>query len=237
MSHQHHIQIIAGVTLAFLIPIHAHATNVTSQDLATVEQVAIDFAKRASVPGSEITAQPLDRRLKLSQCSQRLSAFPLGRASRSSRRQTVGVRCTGTIPWKVYVSLVRETFITVPVATKYLAAGHVLTRQDLRLERRAESRLGSFVSHDLANLTGKKLRRAVHADQTIPTNTLIVEKLIKRGQHIDIIADLPGIRVRVAGIADSDGVANQRIWVKNLTSGQKIQAKVISENAVLASSL
>ncbi len=237
MSQQHHIRIVAGLTLALLNPIQVQATNAGTQNLAAVEQVAIDFAKKASVPGAQITAQPLDRRLKLGQCDERLSAFQLGRTSRTSRRQTVGVRCTGTIPWKVYVSLVRETFVTVPVATKYLAAGHVLTPQDLRLERRAESRLGSFVSHDLANLTGKKLRRAVHADQTIPTNTLIAEKLIKRGQHIDIIADLPGIRVRVAGIADSDGVANQRIWVKNLSSGQKIQAKVISENAVLASSL
>ena len=73
-----------------------------------------------------VQAGSLDERHRLAKCDVPLEPF-MRRGARVSARTIVGVRCSGSRPWKVYVPVEVVTLATVTVAAAALPRGHVLS--------------------------------------------------------------------------------------------------------------
>ena len=178
-----------------------------------------------------LQAGSLDERHRLAKCDVPLEPF-MRRGARVSARTIVGVRCSGSKPWKVYVPVDVVTLATVTVAAAALPRGHVLSAADLVTDRRDVSRqlAGYFSSPD--DLVGQRVKHQVIAGRVITPSMLEANTIIKRGQTVTILVNSAGIGVRMAGTALMDGALNQRIRVENRNSGRVIEGVVRSQEHV-----
>ncbi|MDJ0941700.1 MAG: flagellar basal body P-ring formation chaperone FlgA [Woeseiaceae bacterium] len=188
--------------------------------------------KAAADGATSVRAGSLDERLKLHRCDQPLEGF-LRPGTRIGARTSVGVRCTGSRPWKVYVPVEVVVERRVWVAREALPRGHVLGAGDLVADVRDVSRMtaSGYIS-DPALLVGHKLKASVLAGRVLTRQLVEADTLIRRGQTVTLAVSAGGISIRMAGKALSDGARNQRIRVENLNSGRVVEGIVRSPELV-----
>lgn len=199
-----------------------------------IAAVAEDFIRDEFGRGDrhlEPKAGYLDPRLKLPRCDAALEAF--GRkGTRLSARTIVGVRCSGSRPWKVYVPVEVVIRRTVMVLKTSLPKGHLLTPADVVAERRDVARLtGAYVA-SLESIAGQRLKHAVTGGAILKPSMLAADKIVRRGQTVTLIVDADAMNIRMAGTALMDGALNQRIRVENPASGRIVEGLVRSPEYV-----
>jgi flagella basal body P-ring formation protein FlgA len=178
-----------------------------------------------------VQAATLDPRHHLPRCDRDLAAF-VRPGTRVQARTIVGVRCTGSKPWKVYIAVDVVTMATVYVARATLPKGHLLTAADLATDERDVSRMtGGYLTSPEA-LIGQRLKQQLTAGRIITPQVLQADNIIRRGQSVTLIATAGGINVTMSGKSLMDGALNQRIRAENLSSGRVIEGIVRSREHV-----
>ncbi|KRT56302.1 flagellar basal body P-ring formation chaperone FlgA [endosymbiont of Ridgeia piscesae] len=227
----------SGLILFTLLLVSANApAGGPSQPHATIIQAAEAYLKMQTADRPErITLKllPLDHRLKLNRCETPLQSFsPPG--ARSQGRTTVGIKCESPKPWTLYVSAEIGVIGKVVVAKRDLARGAAIGPNDVKLVEQETSHLlrGHFDS--IAEVTGRTLKRTLRRDKPVTPSLLVVNKTIRRGQQVTIIAGNSDIRVQMKGKALSNGNPGDLIKVQNLSSKRKLQARVVSASLVRA---
>lgn len=173
----------------------------------------------------------LDSRLQLPKCSESLTAFQQ-RGAKITGRTIVGVRCSGTNPWRIYVPVDVVVTESVLIAGRTLPAGHTLTADDVLTEQRDVSRLvGGYLSEP-GTLIGKRLKHSLMAGRIITPSMLKAHIMIRRGQSVTIMAGGDAVNIRMTGVALSDGAEDQRIRVENIRSKRVIEGIVRSPEHV-----
>ena len=226
---------IVGIASCFLLvcPV-ATAADKQWQDTAEIAATAEDYLKRHVGPSArrtDVRAGPLDVRLRLANCDAPLQAF-LRRGTRVAARTIVGVRCTGTKPWKVYVPVDVIVTAKVAVAARTLPRGHLLTAADLAIEERDVTRTMTGYVTEPAQVLGQRLKSQLLAGRMLTPSLLEADKLVRRGQMVTLMVNNGGIAIRMAGKALSDGALNQRIRVENLNSSRIVEGIVRSRENV-----
>ncbi len=219
-----------ALLILLILPLTAGAT--VWQPLDDIREAAESFA-RSKQPGSarDYRAGALDDRLKLKACDAALEAF-LPPGSRPGNNLTVGVRCAGSAPWKVFVP-VRSTLTGhVLVSRKPLPRGHRIGPGDLASLETNLDRLPYGYFTDPALATGQVLKRPVAAGAVIIPPMLGRARTVRRGQTVTLVASDPGIRIQAPGRALMDGAVQQRIRVENLSSGRVVEGIVRSAEQV-----
>jgi len=59
--------------------------------------------------------------------------------------------------------------------------------------------------------------------------------LIRKGQEVDVFGNGKGIYITMKGLAMQDGGSGEYIKIRNVSSKQEFQAKVLNENSVKVS--
>jgi flagella basal body P-ring formation protein FlgA len=198
---------------------------------ATAEQFISAAVEASHGLTPEVTAGGLDSRLRLSGCDLPLEAF-LPTGGRLLGNVTVGVRCTGSRPWSLYVPVRVALFGKVVVAARPLTRNGVLARADLKLERRDLAQLHTGYFTDPAGLVGKKVSRNIAMNATLGTDQVRDPLAVKRGQRVELVAAGNGIEVRMKGEAMADGAAGDRIKVRNLSSRRVVDGVVDASGAI-----
>ncbi len=202
------------------------------EDIAqTAERYLVTHRIGPTAGGTRVRAGALDVRLKLPFCSQPLEGF-LRPGAKTAARMTVGVRCGGIKPWKVYVPVNVIEMAKVYVARRALPRGHLIAAGDVVADERDVSRLHSAYITDARFVIGQRLRSPVLAGSIITASQLKADNYIKRGQTVTLVATSNGINIRMSGKALSDGGLNQRIRVENLNSGRIVEGVVRSREHV-----
>ncbi|WP_172838716.1 flagellar basal body P-ring formation chaperone FlgA [Solemya velesiana gill symbiont] len=179
----------------------------------------------------EIKVGMLDKRLRLHRCEQALETFaPPGR--QSSNRQTVGVRCTGSKPWTIYVPVTVSQYVPILVTTHQLQRGSTVGQADIQLKDKDISRLHRGYFKTPAEVVGKIVKRTTQANQVLLPSQLVAANAIKKGSLVTILAKTGGIQVRMKGKALSSGAVGERVQVKNLSSERKIEGIVVGSDLV-----
>jgi len=186
-----------------------------------------------AMPGAraEIVADDIDARVRLTRCAEPL-AVKLPFDGRRSSRVTTEVRCSGPKPWKMFVPVRLVIYQSVLVAARVLPKGSSLTADDLVLAERDTGRMNYGYLVRLEDAVGQRLRRPLGLGDALTPANLETPALITRGQRVTLEARGRGLTVRMAGVAEADGIRGQIIPVKNLRSGEKVQAVVRSAKAV-----
>lgn len=218
---------VCALLLIAALPVHGAAAT---QSLAAIEKVAERFLASTGGNGTA-QAVPLDRRLRLARCDRPLDAFM--RAGAQIRQRTiVGVRCSGSQPWKVYVPVNLIDARAVVVTSRALPRGHELTAADLDMQERDVSRLAGGYATEASAVVGQKLKQSLRAGSMVTTRVLASKLLVRRGQSVTLRASNDAINIRVAGKALMDGALGQRIRVENAGSGRVVEGLVRSAELV-----
>ena len=179
----------------------------------------------------EIQVNPLDPRLRMPLCSQQLDASlespaqPLGRV-------TVKVRCEGTAPWTVFVPATVRLFRDVVVVTRPLKRDNVVGEDDVALRERDVGTLGQGFLTELDQALGMKMLRPTVIDQVLTPQHLEQAEVVRKGDHVVIIARSGSLSVRMPGEALGKGGLSEQIRVRNLNSKRVVKARVTGPGQV-----
>jgi len=219
--------------LAFVLPASAFSSNPIQPHKSILDAArnhAINNATGYSVPPT-VTVNRLDSRLRLPECSQALEAFSPP-AGRKLGRTTVGVRCPGNKPWSLYVPVVVSLVTDVIVAAHNLARGTILSNGDLMLEKKDIARLRGHFFQQPAKAIGKVLKRNLQQGQVLNSQHTVIQKTVKKGSKVIILAHSGNIQVRMPGKALGNGATGERIKVQNIHSKKELEATVVSKGVV-----
>ena len=180
---------------------------------------------------TSVKAGALDPRHKLPLCDAPLEGF-MRRGAKIGPRSIVGVRCTGSKPWKVYVPVNVIVTRKVLAAARPLPRGHLVAKADVTLIERDVATMQRGYYDGFEALSGLRLKQPLLAGQVITPAMLAADRVIRRGQSVTIVAAGGGINISMAGRALTDGALNQRIRVENSNSGRVVEGIVRSSEHV-----
>jgi flagella basal body P-ring formation protein FlgA len=180
---------------------------------------------------TKITVQSLDPRTKLRQCPIKLEAF-LSAGAKVKRRTTVGIRCNGNKPWKIYLPVTVEAFAKVMVARHPIAPNTEISERDISWSQRDISALGYGYLRSLGNGGGYRSRRSIAQGAVLTPNMVEASSIVSKGQRVQLNSKAGAVNVSMMGIAMESGALGARILVKNLNSGKSLEGVVESENVV-----
>lgn len=173
----------------------------------------------------------LDRRLRLHRCAQPLEVFALPNAKLIGAT-TVGVRCEGVKPWKLFVRARVEKLDLVLVSRRPLSRGMKLAADDLKQVEYDVARISGGYVTDGSRVVGKLLKRSVTGGTVISPNMLESPKVVQRGEKVAIMATAKGLSVKMYGRALEDGAEGELIRVRNNSSRREIDAVVVASGVV-----
>jgi len=187
------------------------------------------------LPGNRVVvhAETLDTRLKLDDCAQPLIATVPDRATPPSR-MSVQVRCTQPGSWSVRVPVQLELFRTVLVTSRALQRGDGLDPADVHPEERDITRLGYGYVENLQQVAGRTLSRALPKGAVLTPGALGGRRMVRAGDHVQLVARIGGIEVRADGVALGSGDNGARLRVRNENSGKIVDAMVSAPGVVTA---
>jgi len=218
---------------ALVLPVSLFAADLI-QSHKSIRDAAHNHAKNNATGYAmppTVTVNRLDSRLRLPKCSQPLDTFspPTGR---KLGRITIGVRCSGSKPWSLYVPTLVSINADVVIAAHNLARGTALNASDLMLEKKDIARLrGNYFSNP-AQAIGKVLKRNLQQGQVLNSQYMVIPNTIKKGSKVIILAHSSNIQVRMPGKALSSGAMGALIKVQNINSKKELEAIVMSPGVV-----
>lgn len=228
------IQTLAGfAALAAASPVTAQtaAQWQDHEDIRAAATAAINAEWLAPGGRVEAVADELDGRIRLAACGGALEASVPFRA-RNSARVTAQVRCPGPKPWKLHVPVRLAVFQQVVVTTRAMPRDSVLTLDDISLAERDTGKLDYGFLSATTDAVGQRLRRPLAAGAEVPPGSLKMPPLVKRGQQVVLQASSGGLNIRMAGVAQEDGIRGEVIGVLNASSGREVEAIVRSAKSV-----
>jgi flagella basal body P-ring formation protein FlgA len=177
-----------------------------------------------------ITAGQLDSRLRLAPCQQSLQAsIPASGTPRA--RMTVEVRCPAP-SWKLYIPVTIEVETTALVLTRPMSRDEHVTAADVRIQTLRLAGTGSTHLDNVEQLQRRHLKRPLAAGQPLTAEVLVPDLLVRRGQLVTLLFATDQMEIRSQGKALSDGGAEQRVRVQNLTSSRIVEGTVVSSDVV-----
>jgi flagella basal body P-ring formation protein FlgA len=205
------------------------------ESLDTIRSTAQAYVKSlipASAGESIVTVGQLDSRLRLARCpSKELAAsMPVGMALQA--RSTVGVTCSGSVHWTVYVPVTVESKIDVLVLTRAVNRDARLTAADVTVETRRTAGPGNAYLTTAAELNGRTVRRPLAVGTILSVDMFTPDLIVRRGQEVTLLSSGGAVEVRVNGRAMVDGAAGARIQVQNLSSMRVVEGVVESADLV-----
>jgi flagella basal body P-ring formation protein FlgA len=223
---------VLASALAALAFSSSASANVQSID--TIRAAAEQFV-RSSLPEksnkSFVTAGNLDPRLRLDECAAPLEAFSQG-TGMSTGRMTIGVRCPSANPWTIYVPVTIEVDVSVLVLRRPLARRSRVEIADVEPQvRRMPGQASTFVN-DVASLQGHRLKRSLPVGTALTVDMLQPDLLVRRGQQVTLIAANGGVQIRAQGQALTEGAADDRVRVQNVSSLKVVEGVVESDGVV-----
>lgn len=214
------------LTVIVHAPISATAGDIQSLESirATAEAFVLEQIGQASA-GVEARAGRLDPRLRLAHCDQALEAFNAA-GGRLGGNASIGVRCDGSRPWKIYVPVRVSREVEVAVLAKSLPRGATLTEDSIRTQRMDTTTLSFGYYSNLAALNGQTLRRAAASGTVITPDLVAIPPTVRKGEQVTLIAQRQGIAIRAPGRAMVDAQVGDLIQVRNLSSDRMVEGRV-----------
>ena len=212
----------------------AHADE-SIQSLDAVRAAAQSFILTQvpkQAPGTmQVSVGALDARLRLAPCAEPLKvSLPAGATFQA--RMTVAVSCPGSATWTVYVPVTIESQTSVLVLRRAATRGARLAAADVELQTRVVAGTGASYLTDLAELSGRTVKRPLGAGTALTADAMADDLMVKRGQRVTLLAAVGGLEVRAYGLAMNDAPAAGRVKVQNLSSNRVVEGVVETADVI-----
>ena len=114
----------------------------------------------------------------------------------------------------------------VVVAARPLAANRNLTRQDVRLQAMDIADLRQGYINSPQQVVGQQLKYPLAVGRVVPSRSLKLEKIVRRGEQIVLVAAAGAMEVRMNGTALDDASIGDKVKVKNSSSERVVEGIV-----------
>ncbi|MFC4653853.1 flagellar basal body P-ring formation chaperone FlgA [Rheinheimera marina] len=184
-------------------------------------------------------AQPKSKiSLSLPAALQDKAACPGLQISRSNPQQapwgrvSYSLNCKGQPSWQSRATAQVQVWLPIVVTSRALQRDEVLNAGMLKLEltELRQSRLDPELQ--LEPLVGMRTKRRFSAGQPVSRHLLEAQLLVRKGEQVIIQVKATDFAASTTGVALEDGVLQQRIKVRNSSSGTELEAEVVAENTV-----
>ncbi len=170
----------------------------------------------------------IDDRINIPRCP---TGFQYNASQEALSQSYISVRVScGDNDWYLFTSGQVTRTKEIVVTQGAISPGTVLTTSNLTLAKVDVRKLRYTAYTDMASLIGARMKRRVTNGQAIQANMLC---FICKGDRITISAEIAGMEVKTAGIAQQDGVVGDNIKVINASSQKAVIARVASPEEVV----
>jgi flagella basal body P-ring formation protein FlgA len=209
----------------------AGASHPHSDILATVEAAAHSAAHEQGYQDIEVYVRPLDARLRPSLCTDSLEIVR-PHAGRVLGPVSYGVRCRGLSPWTLYLRAEVSAGMEVPVLSRALPRATLLGNDDIHMAQKRITTPGNGIITRIEDAVGLELSRPLPEGALLRFGHVNAPRLITRGQTVTLTSGVAGLRVNMQGKAMANAAAGDRLWVTNLSSGRRVEGRVMSDGSV-----
>ncbi len=223
------------IVMFVLLLLNAELFAAPQHSLDAVKQAVTGFAEEQlialEIKDFELSIGAIDSRLKLPDCGKNLTVS-IANGKFLQGRVTTHVRCANKSAWQLFVPVQVILYRNVVVASRPMRRGELITPVDLLIQRRDVSRMKQGYLLSLDDALGKRVRFSVSAGVALHPRQLEAVKVVNRGARVRIESGTTAFRVQAEGKALQGGGIGERIPVKNLSSGQVVQAIVRAKGRV-----
>lgn len=192
--------------------------SVESAQLTQIQKSVEQFVlvQTAGLPGKVgFTLGAIDTHLNLPVCRTPEAFLPSG--ARLWGNTSVGVRCSGTNPWTIYVPVSIKVMVSAVVAAHPLTQGKMIEISDLTVQEADLGLLPGAVITETGQALGRIATISIAAGQPLRGDLLRSPPVIQQGQSVTLRAQGAGFKVSAAGKA-----------ITNATEGQVAQVRTPS---------
>lgn len=122
--------------------------------------------------------------------------------------------------------------VELPVVSRPLARGAILTEADVAMERVDRRRVGRAALTDMTQAIGMAARRPLRAGETIAAGDLDQPRLVARNELVTLMFRRPGLTLSARGRALADGASGALVSVLNEQSKRVVQGVVTAPGVV-----
>jgi flagella basal body P-ring formation protein FlgA len=124
------------------------------------------------------------------------------------------------------------SFVEVPVLSRFIRAGEIITDKDITIIRTKLSSLrGNFVINE-KDIIGMQAKKHLSSGALIKNNELINPPVIKTNDPVSIIYSSNNIKLKISGTALNNGAIGDMVKVKNNDTGAVLLGQIINKNTV-----
>ncbi len=151
--------------------------------------------------------------------------------TRTPARMRFAVLCPGAGGWRYEYVLRGAVSAQVAVTAAPVAAGQMLTPQDIALERRDVGSVTDSIN-SVEAASGQAARRSLRAGELLRQTQLSAPLLVKRGEPVLMVARHEYAEISTAGEALDAGAAGALVRVRNLANGRVVRMRVTGAGTV-----
>lgn len=176
----------------------------------------------------DVEVVAIDERINIPECP---TGFQYNVSDEALSQSYISVRVScGDNDWYLFTSGQVTRTKEIVVTQGAISPGTVLTSTNLTLAKVDVRRLRYTAFTDISDLVGARMKRRITDGQAIQANMLC---FVCKGDRITITAEISGMEVKTAGIAQQDGVVGDNIKVINASSQKAVIARVASPEEVV----
>ncbi len=232
---------IYALTLLAFLPLGqlTHAQAELVQPLAQIEKAVSTFVLEEQVSQENVSVEirSLDKRLRLSRCEGGLQT-QWSAGSRTLGRVTVQVSCAEPISWRVHVQATVMLEGYVWALERGAQRGDVLSKSILAKQKimlgannAALTALGNPII-DVEPWLGYTFSHRISAGKVLTDRMLKRANLVNKGEKVLIRHRATGLQLQTFGTALKSAASDQRIQVRNNSSGKIIEVVVVARGLV-----
>ena len=209
-------------------------TEITS--LQQIKNASMIFLKQkiSSLGLNEATIRigDIDSRLNLAICQQNIEVTD-NKNSRLPGNISLLVSCNqASKPWKIYIQASVNAYKNIIVAKSPIIRGQLIRNSDLVLQRRDITNLNGNYLTETRLVAGMVARQSIQQGQILKPYLLSRSRIIRRGDHVTILAETGSISVQMRGKALNDAFNGGRVRVLNTRSKRIVEGIAIRPGTV-----
>lgn len=212
----------------------ASATMAAQSISSIAASAAIHAESQATAKGFrgvEVDIRPLDSRISLSRCDTPLSVASTG--DRVLGAVSIAVSCSSPAPWTVHVRGNVAAQVELPILIMPVNRGDIISASDVQMQvQRITRDLVGYIGKE-QEIIGKEARKNLSVGSKVRKSDIVAPQIVDRGQTVDLVARSSGLVVNMQGKALANGAAGERLLVKNMSSGKRIEGLVLNDGSVL----
>jgi flagella basal body P-ring formation protein FlgA len=121
----------------------------------------------------------------------------------------------------------------IPVASRNILSGEVISNSDINFEVRPLSSLRKNALTDKDSLIEMKAKRDIKKGSGITLTDISKDYIIQKGQQVSMIIKSGNMSLSAYGIALDNGVKGEIIRLKNIKTNKTVQGKIIEKDSVI----